>query len=104
MALWQQGSVLQIEITDLGSNGNSVGRFENRVVFVPDGVPGDVLAVRLIKVKRSYAEGRILKIVQPSEHRIRPLCILADKCGGCQWQNVAHPTQLIFKRKQVLLK
>jgi len=41
MADWQQGQLLELDITDLSSDGDGVGRWENRVVFVPDTVPGD---------------------------------------------------------------
>lgn len=98
--MWQQGSLIQLDVIDLGSNGCGVGRLHNRVVFVPDSVPGDALSVRLVKVKHTYAEGQLVSILQPSKHRIQPRCIVADKCGGCQWQHIEYNTQTTFKQKQ----
>ena len=99
--MWRQGSVVALDITDLASNGCAVGRFENRVVFVSGGVPGDTLLARLVKVRPAYAEGQLIDILDASNHRVHAPCILAGKCGGCQWQNVAYSAQLTFKSKQV---
>ncbi|MBD2101206.1 23S rRNA (uracil(1939)-C(5))-methyltransferase RlmD [Leptolyngbya sp. FACHB-261] len=100
--LWQQGAVIPLTITDLSDNGDGVGRFEGRVVFVPDTVPGDELEVRLVRVKPGYAHAQLLLIMTPSPHRVRPSCMVADKCGGCQWQPVSYDYQLQAKQNQVV--
>lgn len=99
---WRQGALLTLTIVDLSNSGDGVGRCQERVVFVPNAVPGDRLSVRLLHVKPQYAHGRIEKILKPSPHRIRPACIVADKCGGCQWQPVEYERQLEAKQAQVI--
>ncbi len=103
-SLWQQGQLLELEISDLSPNGDGVGRWgdQQRVVFVPNTVPGDQINVRLIRVKPRYAYGKLQHILKESPHRIRPQCIVADKCGGCQWQSVDYAHQLIAKQDQVI--
>lgn len=100
--MWQQGQQLEIEITDLTDDGNGVGRYQDRVVFVPDAVPGDRLRVRLVRVKSKYAEGKVQDILEASPHRVSPRCIVADKCGGCQWQHIDYEFQLQAKRDLVV--
>ncbi len=100
--VWQQGKLIEITITALSDTGDGVGRWDERVVFVPDAVPGDQILVRLIHVKPNYAHGRITKLLQSSPHRIQPNCIVADKCGGCQWQHIDYEYQLQAKRNQVI--
>ncbi|GCL37138.1 TrmA family RNA methyltransferase [Sphaerospermopsis reniformis] len=100
--VWQQGEVIELEITDLSDTGNGVGRFEQRVVFVPDTVVGDRTLVRLTHVKPKYAHATLKQILQPSPQRIRPSCIVADKCGGCQWQHINYDYQLTSKHNQVI--
>ena len=85
---WQQGSLIEVEITDLSDRADGVGRWEERAVFVPDTVTGDRALVRLVRVKPKYAYGQLQKLLSPSPQRIRPHCIVADKCGGCQWQHI----------------
>ncbi|MDB9524421.1 23S rRNA (uracil(1939)-C(5))-methyltransferase RlmD [Oscillatoria sp. CS-180] len=101
MIHWQQGQTLELDITDLSSSGEGVGRWDNRVVFVPDTVPGDRIQTRLIFTKPSFGRGKLLEILQASSDRIRPACIVADKCGGCQWQSVTYEAQLAAKQQQV---
>ena len=98
----QQGQLIEIDITDLADTGDGIGRFEQLVVFVPDTVPGDRVAVRLQQVKSTYATAKLETLVKISEHRIRPNCIVADKCGGCQWQHVDYDYQLKSKQNQVI--
>ncbi|WP_416665768.1 23S rRNA (uracil(1939)-C(5))-methyltransferase RlmD [Egbenema bharatensis] len=101
-AIWQQGALLELEISDLNHNGEGVGRSNGRVVFVPDTAPGDRLLVRLIRVKPQYAHGKIHELLQASPHRIRPGCIVADKCGGCQWQHIDYDYQKTVKQNLII--
>ncbi|MBE9126379.1 23S rRNA (uracil(1939)-C(5))-methyltransferase RlmD [Coleofasciculus sp. LEGE 07092] len=86
--LWQQGQLIELVIEDLNDNGDGVGRVGGRVVFVSDTVAGDRAFVRLVRVKPNYAMGKLHQLIEPSPDRIRPSCIVADKCGGCQWQHI----------------
>ncbi len=98
----KQGILLEVTITDLNTGGEGVGRINGKVIFVPDTVPGDRVLVRLTRVKSKYAEGKLQKLLTSSSDRIRPRCIVADKCGGCQWQHVNWEHQLLSKRQQVI--
>ncbi len=100
--MWKQGEFIEVEIADLTDTGDGVGRWNDRVVFVPDTVPGDRAVVRLVYVKPSYARGQIKQLLEQSPHRIRPSCIVADKCGGCQWLHINYEYQLEAKRHQVI--
>jgi len=99
---WQQGSLIEVEIDDLSDRADGVGRWHGRVVFVPDTVTGDRVLVRLVRVKRKYAYGKLQQLLTPSPYRIRPNCIVADKCGGCQWQHVDLSYQLQAKQQIVI--
>lgn len=98
----QQGQRVEVEITDLADSGDGVGRYGQLVVFVPDTVPGDRALVRLVQVKSDYATGKLQDLIERSEHRIRPSCIVADKCGGCTWQHIDYQYQLNAKQNQVI--
>ena len=97
----QQGSVVELEINDLSSSGDGVGRLDGKVIFVPNTVTGDRVLVKLVRVKSQYAHAKLEKILQPSPHRLRPRCIVADKCGGCQWQHIDYQYQLQAKQTQI---
>ncbi len=99
---WQQGQLVEVRITDLNDTGEGVGRLEGRVIFVPDTVTGDRVLVRLLRVKSNYATGKLHQILEASPHRIRPNCIVADKCGGCQWQHIDYNYQQVTKHNLVV--
>ena len=88
-------------IVDAGSEGMSVAKPEGRVIFIPFGVPGDVVDLEVFKKKKNYFEGRILQIKQPSEKRVEPVCQHFGLCGGCKWQQMDYQWQLYYKQKQV---
>ena len=102
LELWQQGQLVEVTITDLNDTGEGVGRSGERVVFVPDTVTGDRALVRLVRVKSNYAIAKLHELLEGSPHRIRPNCIVADKCGGCQWQHIATPYQQLTKQNLVV--
>jgi 23S rRNA (uracil1939-C5)-methyltransferase len=99
---WRQGELVEVLITDLSDRGDGVGRAGSRVVFVPDTVTGDRAVVRLMHVKPKFAHAKLHELLEASPHRIRPGCIVADKCGGCQWQHVDYDYQREAKRDQVV--
>ncbi|HEY9770182.1 MAG TPA: 23S rRNA (uracil(1939)-C(5))-methyltransferase RlmD [Coleofasciculaceae cyanobacterium] len=98
----QQGQTVELEITDLNSSGEGVGRHEGRVVFVPNTVTGDRITTKIIQSKAKFAKGTVQQLLNPSPQRIRPKCIVADKCGGCQWQHIDMDYQREAKRQQVI--
>ncbi|MEN9239118.1 MAG: TRAM domain-containing protein, partial [Thermostichus sp. DG_1_6_bins_120] len=97
------GDILSLQITGLTPQGDGIGHTvapgKGQVIFVPQGIPGDVVEVRVIESRRNYLIGRIQSIQVPSPERVRPACIVADKCGGCQWQHVSYPMQLAIKQQ-----
>ncbi|MEM8777348.1 MAG: 23S rRNA (uracil(1939)-C(5))-methyltransferase RlmD [Cyanobacteria bacterium P01_G01_bin.49] len=98
---YQQGNLVELDIIDLNHRGDGVGKFQERTVFVPGTVTGDRVLVRLTHLKRQYAYGKVQKILSSSPYRIRPSCIVADKCGGCQWQHIDPNYQHYAKQDQV---
>jgi len=91
----------KVEITDAGSEGKAVARVDNRVIFVPFVVPGDVVDIQVYRKKKSFFEGRAVKFHSYSDKRVEPKCEHFGVCGGCRWQNMDYPQQLFYKQKQV---
>ena len=88
-------------IDRLAIGGRGVGRQEGLVIFVPDSAPGEQVLVEITLAKKSFAEARIVEILQPSPSRIVPLCPVAGICGGCSWQHIAYDEQLRQKHSLV---
>ncbi len=90
-----------VEVTDAGSEGQSVARVNDKVIFIKGAVPGDIVDVQLTKKKNNYAEGRAIDIHKFSDKRATPVCEHFGVCGGCKWQNMNYESQLFYKHKQV---
>ena len=91
----------KVRITDIGAEGNALARVNNLVVFVPMLIPGDVVDIQVIKKRKKYMEGRVIRFYEYSPDRIIPRCKHFGVCGGCKWQHLPYNLQLKFKEKQV---
>ncbi|MCX6321480.1 MAG: 23S rRNA (uracil(1939)-C(5))-methyltransferase RlmD [Bacteroidia bacterium] len=91
----------KVRITDIGAEGNAIARVDNLVVFVPMLIPGDVVDIRVIKKRKKYLEGKVVKFHEYSTDRIEPHCSHFGVCGGCKWQHLPYHLQLKYKEKQV---
>lgn len=89
-------------ITDVAAEGNALGRDGEMVVFVPFAAPGDVVDVQIEKKRKSYAVGRLARLVTPGDVRVAPRCEHFTVCGGCRWQHLPYDFQLRCKRQQVV--
>ena len=98
----RRGQVYEIRIERLGTSGEGVGRYENFTVFIPQALPNERVLTVIEEVKKTYARGRIQKILQESPARVTPLCEIYDECGGCQLQHLSYEEQLHAKRAQVV--
>ncbi len=90
-----------ITIEAVAAEGKCLFHHDGIVVFVPFCVPGDVVDVQIRRKKHSFAEGEVVRLVQPSPKRIEPQCQHFGICGGCKWQNMPYEEQLAFKQQQV---
>jgi len=92
----------EITIQDIAAEGKSIVRIDNRVVFVRDAVPGDVVDLQVIRKKRNFLEAKVTRIHSLSVSRTDPFCEHFGVCGGCKWQQLPYSEQLKYKEKQVL--
>ncbi len=92
----------RVIITDIGAEGNALARVENLVVFVPMLIPGDIVDLRVIRKRKKYLEGKVVKYHEYSADRIAPRCSHFGTCGGCKWQHLPYRLQLQHKEKQVI--
>ena len=98
---YRKNDLVSLTIEDYSSEGEGVGKCGGFTVFVKDTVMGDEIQAVLIKVKKNYAYGRLVKILRPSPDRCSPPCPIARPCGGCQLQALTYEKQLEYKARKV---
>lgn len=96
-------TIYEITLEKLTYGGDAMGRLQDptgaggRAVFVPFGLPGETVRIKLTHEKQNFARGEILEILKPSPDRITPKCKHFTQCGGCHYQNLSYEKQLLAK-------
>ena len=91
----------KVTIENIGSEGKSVARVDNMVVFVKEAVPGDVADLQVYRKKGRYMEAKVVHYHSYSDQRTEPFCEHFGICGGCKWQHLPYHRQLFYKQQQV---
>ncbi|MBA4697991.1 MAG: 23S rRNA (uracil(1939)-C(5))-methyltransferase RlmD [Ruminococcus sp.] len=97
----QKNNIVTVTIEDIGVNGEGIGKINGYTLFIKDAVIGDVVEAKIMKAKKNYGYARLMNIIQPSLYRVEPQCQFAQKCGGCQIQEMSYEKQLEFKSHKV---
>lgn len=97
----KKNDVLTIRIEDMGVDGEGIGKVDNIPLFVKDALIGDVVSVKIMKMKKNYGYARLLEILEPSKDRVTPPCEFHRSCGGCQIQALSYEKQLEFKQRKI---
>lgn len=100
MAL-QKNKIYRAEFTGYTADGAAVAHIDGMAVFVPGGAVGDQCDIKIVKVTKRLAFGRIERILVRSKHRIEPSCPYAGKCGGCCYQHLTYEEELRAKERKV---
>lgn len=87
-----------LRLHGIAQGGEAVGRWEGQVVFVRGALPGEVVTVRLTESWPAYLRGVVGEIRSPAPERVAPACPLFGMCGGCHWQYISYPAQLVYKQ------
>nr|WP_243108095.1 23S rRNA (uracil(1939)-C(5))-methyltransferase RlmD [Clostridium sp. JN-9] len=90
-----------LNIDGFGYEGEGVGKLENYAIFVPGALLGEKVKVKILKVNKNYAFGKLMAVVEKSKHRVKAVCPIYEKCGGCQLQHLSYDAQLKFKKNRV---
>ena len=98
----KKNDIVNLTITSATAEGSGVGRTDDGIaVFVQGSAIGDELKVRILKVKKTYAFGKIEEILVPSKARITPDCENFMKCGGCTWRHISYEEECKIKQQRV---
>ena len=93
---------MKVKIVDMDHRGNGIAKENNKVIFVPKSITGDVLDIDIVKNHKKYDDGRKKIIVESSADRIESLCPYYDICGGCNISNLNYSRQLEYKKNKVI--
>ena len=93
-----------LRLGDIGLNGDSVAVFEDDLIGVFGGIPGELVEADIYRYKRKkkhFIAGMVVRVIERSEHRISAPCPYFGPCSGCQWQHIDYRFQLQLKQQLV---
>ena len=96
-----KNEVVELEITDVTSEGSGIGRYNGMAIFVPNTAVGDKIKAKIVKVKKNYAFGIAEEVISPSFDRVSVDCPYFSKCGGCVFRHINYNKELEIKRNRV---
>ncbi len=97
----KKDDMLELQIQDMGIDGEGIGKVDGITLFVKDAIIGDKILAKVMKMKKSYGYARMMEILEPSPYRVLPRCEFHRQCGGCQLQALDYSKQLEFKENKV---
>lgn len=98
----QVGDRFPLTIRKMGVNGQGIGYFKHKVCFVPGTLPNEVIVAEVVNVHSRYLEAKIHRLRKASPDRVKPRDAYAGEAGGFEFEIMAYPAQLKFKRQVVL--
>ena len=92
-----KNQIFEVTVENLSSDGNGVAHVEGQAIFVPGTAPGDVIACRIVKPMKSYAFGRMERLIVPGPGRIPSDCPVCTPCGGCGLRHMSYEAECAAK-------
>jgi 23S rRNA (uracil1939-C5)-methyltransferase len=93
----KKGDLKELTIEKVVYGGRGLSRINGRVIFVDKVVPGDRVIAKVFRVKKDFAEARVIELTEKSPYRTKAPCPYSEYCGGCSWQSIQYEKQLEYK-------
>ena len=97
----QQGRVYRVKIINLTYQGLGVAIVKDFPIFIENAIPGEIVDARVIRMKRHFSFGRVLKFIKTSPDRVNDVNRKYLRTGIAPLQHLKYPAQLKFKRDQI---
>ena len=92
---------IELKIEKLVFGGDGLGFVEGKACFVERALPGEKVLARILSDKPNFMKASLVRVLEPSPHRIHPPCPYIERCGGCQYQHLPYAQELQWKEHQV---
>ena len=91
-----------IKIESLDHSGRGIGKLNNKIVFVNNALPGEIVEIKITNEKKNYIEANVTNYIEKSKDRIDSKCPYYEKCGGCDLLHMPYQLQLEFKQNKII--
>lgn len=89
----------ELTLGPFAPDGTTTAEYDGRTIPVEKGLPGEHVraTVTTLKGRKGWTRATVTDVLQAAANRVEPLCpyFRDHDCGGCEWQHIAYPDQLI---------
>ena len=96
-----KNQIYEATVTDYTSQGQGIAKIEGCAVFVPNAMVGERVRVRIEKAQKTWASGKIVELLERSEHRVNRECPVAKLCGGCDFWHMDYQEECRLKAERI---
>lgn len=93
---------MDVYIEKFDDLGNGISKINNKVCFVKDAIPDEIVNIKITKEKKNYSEAVIVNLIKQSNLRIKPVCKYYNECGGCNFLHLNKEEEIKFKKDKVI--
>jgi len=90
-----------VEIIKIDDLGRGIGYIDNKIVFITNALPEEIVNINITKETKKYYEGEIIEYIKKSNKRTYPKCNYYDKCGGCNLMHMSYEMSLDYKKNKL---
>ena len=91
----------EVTIIDYDHQGRGMAKINDKIVFIPNTMIGEIVKIKITKNKKNYMEAKVIEYIKENEKRIKKLCPYYEKCGGCDILHLPYDEQLIYKENKI---
>lgn len=91
-----------VTIKRLGINGEGIGYYKKKIIFIPGALPGEVVVAKIVKDYPHYLQGELVRIKEKSPDRVKFPKDVNPEIGGLELAHLAYDKQLEFKKDNVV--
>jgi len=96
-----KNQIYETVICDYTAEGQGVARIEGCAVFIPNAIVGERCTVRIEKLGKTWAAGKLVEVLEKSPHRVNRECPVAKLCGGCDFWHMDYEEETRLKADRV---
>ncbi len=96
-----EGQQFTITIKKMGINGEGIGYYQRKLVFVPGALPSEKVRVEVEEDLYKFIRAKLVEVLVKSKDRIKPVDDYANSVGGFELENLAYPAQLEYKNQVI---
>ncbi len=93
----KKNDILTGKVASIGMNGEGIIHIDGTTFFVPFCLPDEIVDFKILKIKGSIGYGKVESVKSASISRLKPVCSVFYKCGGCQLQHACYKAQIEYK-------